>query len=146
MKAAKSARITSSPIDIQKILARVKDPSAGGTVLFIGTVRNVNRGRRVHGLEYEAYVKMAEKRMSEIEKEMRSKWPVKKASIVHRKGRLRVGDVSVVVAVSAEHREEAFEASRFAIDALKRTVPIWKKETGPGGSRSWVEGTSIERR
>jgi molybdopterin synthase catalytic subunit len=142
----KSVSITRAPIDLSKVLARVKDPSAGGTVLFIGTVRNVDAGKRVYGLEYEVYLKMAENRMLEIEQEVRKKWRIKKVWIVHRRGRLKVGDVSVAVAVSAEHRAEAFEASRYAIDRLKRTVPIWKKETGPGGLADWIEGERIERR
>jgi molybdopterin synthase catalytic subunit len=89
---------------------------------------------------------MAGSRMLEIEQEVRKKWPVRKVSMVHRRGRLKVGEVSVVVAVSAEHRAEAFEAGRYVIDKLKRTVPIWKKETGSGGREEWIEGERLERR
>lgn len=139
----KGPRITKSPIDPAEVLASVRDPAAGGTVLFVGTIRNRNEGKVVRGLEYEVYKEMAVRWMLEIEKTVRKKWPVKKMEMVHRYGNLKVGEVGVAVAVSCEHRAEAFEACRFAIDALKRTVPIWKKEKGERGSR-WVEGEPIE--
>ncbi|MGP8124634.1 MAG: molybdenum cofactor biosynthesis protein MoaE [Nitrososphaerales archaeon] len=139
------AKIVSTRIDIPKILAGVSDPASGGTVVFIGTVRNNHGGKEVEGLEYEAYTRMAEAKLKEIEGEAGRRWPIGQISIVHRKGRLRVGEVSVVVAVSAEHRAEAFEASRFAIEALKRTVPIWKRESTPEGKTGWVKGNPIER-
>ena len=123
----------------------MSDGAAGGTVLFIGTVRNNHQGRRVVGLEYEAYERMAEAKLSEIEDEARKRWPIKRIAIIHRKGRLKVGDVSVVVAVSSGHRAEAFEASRFAIESLKRTVPIWKREMTAEGMTEWVEGERIEK-
>lgn len=138
------ARITSAPIDVAKVIAEMADDTAGGTVVFLGTVRNHHRGKKVVGLEYEAYEKMAEAKMSEIEMEANRRWPIKRISIIHRKGALKIGDVSVVVAVSSEHRAEAFEAGRFAIDTLKRTVPIWKRETTPEGKTQWVEGERIE--
>lgn len=138
-------RITSRRIDVSKILADVSDPAAGGTVVFIGTVRNHHLGKEVEGLEYEAYSRMADAKLKEIEEEARRIWPIKQISIVHRKGHLRVGEVSVVVAVSTEHRAEAFEAGRFTIETLKRTVPIWKRETTPDGKTGWVEGNPIER-
>ncbi|HZW85330.1 MAG TPA: molybdenum cofactor biosynthesis protein MoaE [Nitrososphaerales archaeon] len=139
------ARISSKKIDVGKILAEVSDGAAGGIVLFIGTVRNNHQGKKVVGLEYEAYERMAEAKLSEIEDEARRRWPIKRISIVHRKGHLKVGDVSVVVAVSSGHRAEAFEASRFAIESLKRTVPIWKREVTAEGMTEWVEGERIEK-
>lgn len=138
-------RISGTAIDVARILERVGDDSAGGTVVFVGTVRDHDRGKKVVGLEYEAYEPMAEAKLEEIEGEAKRRWPIKAISIVHRKGSLKVGEVSVVVAVSAEHRAEAFEASRFAIESLKRTVPIWKRETTPEGKTQWVEGASIEK-
>ncbi len=138
------ARITGTPIDVSRVMAEVADDTAGGTVVFVGTVRNHHRGKSVVELEYEAYDRMAEAKMNDIEREARKRWPIKQISVVHRKGKLKVGDVSVVVAVSAEHRSEAFEASRFVIDTLKRTVPIWKRETTPEGKTGWVEGERIE--
>lgn len=137
-------RITDSPINPSEILASVQDASAGGTVVFLGTIRNRNEGRPVRGLRYEVYREMAERRMLEIEGEVKNKWPVRKIAMVHRYGDLRVGEVSVAVAVSSEHRAEAFEACRYAIDTIKRTLPLWKKEKGKGGEESWVAGTPIE--
>lgn len=137
-------RITDSPINPSEILASVQDDSAGGTVVFLGTIRNRNEGKLVRGLRYEVYREMAERRMLEIEGEVKKKWRVRKMAMVHRYGDLRVGEVSVAVAVSSEHRAEAFEACRYAIDTIKRTLPLWKKEKGKGGEESWVAGTPIE--
>jgi molybdopterin synthase catalytic subunit len=122
----------------------VKDDSAGGTVLFLGTVRRKSEGRVVSGLSYEVYRGMAEKRMKEIESTIRKRWPVVRLAMVHRYGRLRVGDISVAVAVSCEHRAEAFEAGRFAIDTIKKSLPLWKKEKFLSGRESWVKGAPIE--
>jgi molybdopterin synthase catalytic subunit len=144
MKLRASGRITKSAIDPAKVLGSVRDRSAGGTVIFLGTIRNRSEGREVGGLEYEVYREMAERRMLEIEKRVRKKWPVKKMAMVHRYGRLKVGEVSVAVAVSSEHRAEAFEACRYAIDVIKGTLPIWKKERLKGGETSWVKGEPIE--
>jgi molybdopterin synthase catalytic subunit len=121
----------------------VKDDSAGGTVLFLGTVRKKSEGRGVTGLTYEVYREMAEKRMREIEATTRKKWPIVRIAMVHRYGSLRVGEVSVAVAVSCEHRKEAFEAGRFAIDMIKKSLPLWKKEKFLGGRESWVKGAPI---
>jgi molybdopterin synthase catalytic subunit len=92
-------------------------------------------------LEYEAYPPMAERKLMEIEAELRARWTVGEVALVHRLGRLGVGEISVAVAVSAPHRTEAFEACRFAIDTLKQVVPIWKKENAPDGSAAWVHET-----
>lgn len=140
------ARVTTSPIDPSKVLGAVADPSAGGTVVFLGTVRNRSEGSAVVGLEYDAYQEMAEKRMSEIEAQVRRRWPVKRVAMVHRYGRLKVGEVSVAVAVSSEHRAEAFEAARYAIDTIKRSLPLWKKEIFRGGKGRWTKGTPIAKR
>jgi molybdopterin synthase catalytic subunit len=121
----------------------VADPSAGGTVLFVGTIRNVSQGKKVDGLEYQVYREMAERRMRAIEKEVKAKWPVKKVSLLHREGRLRVGEVSVVVAVSSEHRAEAFEACRYAIERIKTSLPLWKREMAKGKT-AWVEGVPLQ--
>jgi molybdopterin synthase catalytic subunit len=144
MKLGASVRMTKSAIDPGRVLNSVRDRSAGGTVIFIGTVRNMSEGREVKGLEYEVYKEMAERRMLEIERRVRAKWPVRKMAMVHRYGRLKVGEVSVAVAVSSAHRAEAFDACRYAIDAVKRTLPLWKKERWVGGRTSWVKGESIE--
>jgi molybdopterin synthase catalytic subunit len=141
---SRRAMITASEIDPAKILRSVQDPGAGGTVVFVGTIRNRNEGVSVTSLRYDVYRTMAEKRMLEIESQVRARWPVKKMAMVHRYGDLKVGEVSVAVAVSCEHRGEAFEACRFAIDAIKRTVPLWKKEMSKGRKGKWVKGTPIE--
>ena len=135
--------VTPNRIDPAKVLDSVHDDSAGGVVLFLGTVRNRSKGKGVTGLEYETYRRMAEKRLAEVEKEIMARWNVKKVTIVHREGRLRVGEVSVAVAVSSEHRAEAFEAARFAIDSIKKSAPIWKKEVLKGGKTLWAEGVPI---
>jgi molybdopterin synthase catalytic subunit len=139
-----SVRITKTPIDVDSIVSEVGDDSAGGTVVFIGTIRNINDGKSVDELEYETYREMGEKKVLEIESEAKARWPVKEIRAVHRYGKLKVGEVSVVVAVSSEHRKEAFEACRYVIDKMKRTLPLWKKERRKGKD-VWVEGTPIEK-
>jgi len=139
----KPSQITAEPIRVGRVLQSVKDDSAGGTVLFLGTVRNRSEGRPVSGLRYEVYKEMATKRMKEIEAATKRRWPVVRITMVHRYGNLKVGEVSVAVAVSCEHRAEAFEAGRFAIDAIKRSLPLWKKEKFAGGKEAWVKGSPI---
>ena len=138
------ARITRSPIDPVEALRAVRDNAAGGTVMFLGTIRNSSEGKVVRGLEYEVYKEMAEKRMDLLEKKVHAKWPIRKIMMVHRYGNLKVGEVSVAVVVSSEHRAEAFEACRYAIDTIKRTLPLWKKEKLKGGKESWSKGEPIE--
>ncbi|HEV2226544.1 MAG TPA: molybdenum cofactor biosynthesis protein MoaE [Nitrososphaerales archaeon] len=136
--------ITRKPIDPTRVLESVMDTSAGGIVLFIGTVRKTNRGRAVIAVDYEAYKQMAERRIGELAQEVRRKWPVKRLTLIHRIGTLKVGEVSVAVAVSAVHRAEAFEAARFAIDRIKKSMPIWKHELQKRGVRVWLEESVIE--
>ncbi len=131
--------IIQTPIQVSQILAGISSPISGGTDVFIGTVRNHSHGLRVESLEYTAYIPMAEKLMAAIEDEMRKKWMLHNIVLVHRVGVLHVGDVAVVTAVSASHRNEAFEACRFAIDRIKEVVPIWKKEFYEEGT-AWVVG------
>ena len=131
--------LTQSPIDVEKILREIGTPGTGGIDIFIGTVRNHSDGRQVQKLEYSAYVPMAEKLMRDIEDEIMLKWAVEGVVMVHRTGLLGIGDIAVVTAVASPHRQEAFEACRYAIDRVKSVVPIWKKEyfeDGPG----WVVG------
>ncbi|MFQ5865668.1 MAG: molybdenum cofactor biosynthesis protein MoaE [bacterium] len=131
--------LISEKISVDKILSELEDHSAGGAVLFLGRVREHANGRQVTQMDYEAHPEMALKKMTEIETEAKRRWPVKKMIIVHRTGRLQLGEVSVAIAVACPHRKEAFEACRFAIDTLKETVPIWKKEYFRDGE-AWVEG------
>ncbi len=140
----KGSAIVKKPIDPTKILQSVKDGSAGGTVLFLGTIRNRDAGKPVEALEYQAYRTMAERRMGEIESQVRKKWDIVKIRMVHREGLLHVGEVSVAVAVSAEHRAEAFEAARYAIERIKHSLPVWKKEKLAGGGGLWLEGVPIQ--
>lgn len=110
---------------------------AGGIDVFIGTVRNKTKGKNVKYLFYETYEKMALLEMEKIAKYATKKWKLKKVVIHHRKGKLEIGETAVVIAVSAPHRKEAFEACRYIIDTLKATVPIWKKEVFEDGEK-WV--------
>jgi len=136
-------RVTNSRIDVQSILAETDDPGSGGTVLFIGTVRNNSEAGSVDRIVYDAYIPMAEKRMLEIEGEVRRSLSSGKVAMQHRIGELGVGEVSVAVAVSAPHRAEAFEACRHAIERIKHDVPIWKKERLADGQERWVEGRTM---
>ncbi len=132
-------QITSRPIEPGALLSAVEDDGSGGTVLFLGCVRDHSQGQKVIALEYEAYEPMALRQMEHIKAEVCQRWPVRRLAIAHRLGYMKVGEISVAIAVSCAHRAEAFEACRFAIDTLKHTVPIWKKEYRPDGSH-WVEG------
>ena len=131
--------ITEKSIDVNKLLNEVSDQSSGASVLFTGTVRDHNEQDKVSKLHYEAYQKMAENIMLEIENEIHTKWKINKFVAIHRTGTLKVGEVSVAVAVSAEHRKEAFEACKFGIDSIKEKAPIWKKEFTESGTE-WLEG------
>ncbi len=131
-------RLTTEPLSESRVTAEVANPEAGGIVVFSGIVRNETGGRRVKFLEYEAHPPMAEAKMREIGEAVRSRWEgVKKVVMLHRVGRLEIGEASVIIGVSAAHRAEAFEACRYAIDRLKETVPIWKKEHFEDGE-VWV--------
>ena len=138
------SRITRNPIDATKVLESVMDEEAGGTVLFIGTIRNRTDGRKVKGLEYEVYRKMAKREIGKLEEEIRKRWPIKSIRMAHREGKLKVGEVSVAVAVSAEHRGEAFDAARYAIDRIKESFPIWKRENFSGRRKVWAKGVPIQ--
>jgi molybdopterin synthase catalytic subunit len=129
--------ITAGPIVIDRVLREVADPRAGAVVLFLGVVRDNARGRQVESLVYEAYQKLAEKEMEKIAAAIMERWPVTRVAMIHRTGRLAVGEASVAIGVSAPHRGAAFEAGRFAIDTLKLTVPVWKKEIWEGGE-AWI--------
>lgn len=129
--------LTEEPIDVPGMIASVSSEKAGAVDIFVGTVRNKTQGREVVRLEFEAYDSMAVSEMEKIAAEVKENWPVEKIAIHHRKGVLNIGDVAVVIAVSSPHRKEAFEACRYAIDRLKETVPIWKKEIFEDGA-IWV--------
>jgi molybdopterin synthase catalytic subunit len=131
-------RLTHTLIDYYALTEQVRRPDCGAVVTFLGTVRDLTDGKVTVALDYEAYGGMAEKKMAVIEQETRQHWPVGEMVMVHRLGRLEVGEVSVAVAVSCPHRAQAFEACRYAIDRLKELVPIWKKENWQDGTADWV--------
>ncbi|MGH2516288.1 MAG: molybdenum cofactor biosynthesis protein MoaE [Ktedonobacterales bacterium] len=134
--------ITREPLDaeaVRDLERRVSHPGAGGIVTFQGVVRDNARGKRIRYLEYDAYPEMAEAELLKIAAEVERRWATDRVALVHRIGRLEIGECSVVVAVACPHRAEAFEACRYAIDTLKSTVPIWKKEIAEDGEE-WVEG------
>ena len=137
-------RLTREPIDYAALTESVRRPHCGAVALFLGTVRDLTGDQVTVALDYEAYSEMAEKTLAQVEAETRQRWPVGDVALVHRLGRLAVGEVSVAVAVSCPHRAQAFDAGRYAIDALKELVPIWKKENAPDGRGDWVhpEGRS----
>jgi molybdopterin synthase catalytic subunit len=120
--------ICTTPLDPASVLAAVSTSRSGGIDMFVGSVRDHSEGRTVKGIEYTAYVPMAERLMAEIEQEVRNQWSVENIILVHRIGLLGVGEVAVVTAVAAAHRNEAFAACRYAIDRIKSIVPIWKQE------------------
>jgi molybdopterin synthase catalytic subunit/molybdopterin converting factor small subunit len=130
-------RLTEEPIDAAAVIREVSDPRAGGIATFIGTTRIESRGRTVHYLDYEAYSGMAEQVMAEIAEELKRKHDLCEVAITHRVGRVEIGGLSVVIAVSAPHRADALAACKEAIDTLKETVPLWKKEVYEGGEE-WI--------
>ncbi|MCG8591635.1 MAG: molybdenum cofactor biosynthesis protein MoaE [Proteobacteria bacterium] len=130
--------ISPEPLDEAGVAARVSGRDAGGVVTFVGAVRDRARGHDIRYLEYEAYPEMAEREMDKIAQQASERWPGVRVAIAHRVGHLEVGDLAVVIAAAAPHRAEAFEACRFAIDTLKQTVPIWKKEVATDGEY-WVD-------
>jgi molybdopterin synthase catalytic subunit len=134
-------RVGGEVVDPQDALAFVADPSAGGTCVFLGTVRDHSDAGDVTGLDYEAWDELAERRLREIAGEMFEKWTVCKVAVLHRTGRLEIGEVSVAVACSAPHRADAFEACRHGIERVKEDVPIWKRESLEGGESHWVMGS-----
>jgi molybdopterin synthase catalytic subunit/molybdopterin converting factor small subunit len=131
--------LTREPIDSQMLMAASRRGEDGAVVVFDGIVRNNSRGRKTLFLDYEAYEEMAARYMNEMAREARSRFGVRHVTMVHRLGRLQVGETSVLIVVASEHRAQAFEACRWLIDTLKKTVPIWKKETFQDGA-VWADG------
>ena len=127
----------------EEVREAVEGPDAGAVVLFLGTVRNNTDGRPVKYLEYEAYPPMAEKKMAEIAQEISDKWGLDRVAMVHRVGKLEIGEVSVAVAVASPHRQDGFEACKYAMDRLKQIVPIWKREVWADGEAEWVKPDAV---
>ena len=134
-------RITTEPLSVDEALAFVADPGAGGTCVFIGTVRDHSQAGDVTGLTYEAWDDLADARLRAIAGELFDRWDVRRVALLHRTGALGIAEASVVVAVSAPHRAEAFDACRHGIERLKEDVPIWKKEELVSGEAHWVMGS-----
>lgn len=134
--------ISDRSIDDAALVRKVEDPSAGGIVVFYGTVRGTTGAQVTDRLEYDSYAELAEREMHRILGEVMAQVPESRIAAVHRTGALEVGEVAVVVAASAPHRDGAFLAARTAIDRIKAEVPIWKREIGPDG-KEWVDGTPV---
>ena len=132
--------LSTAPIDLASLLLGAR-PSDGGVCLFVGVVRDHNAGRATTGIEYEAYGPMAEEEIGRLIASLAARWPQVRIEIRHRVGRLSVGEASVAVLATSPHRAEAFAACREAIDRLKTTVPIWKKEFYRDGTSDWVDPT-----
>lgn len=134
------SRLVREPLEIEPLIAAVASPQAGALLTFAGVVRDNHRGRKVNAIDYHAYERMAVEQMDRIEAAGRERWPGIRLAIAHRIGLLEVGEVSAAIAVSSAHRAEGFEALRFAIESLKKDVPIWKKEIYPDGYE-WIRGS-----
>jgi len=133
--------VTTEEISVDEVIARLASPAIGAVITFVGVVRGETDGRQVRYLEYEAYPEMAEEALRQIGDEVRARWKtIQEVAIVHRLGRLQVGEIAVVIALSAAHRPEIFDAVRYAIDRLKEIVPLWKKEVWTGGAEWRSEG------
>ncbi|WP_299516031.1 molybdenum cofactor biosynthesis protein MoaE [Mucilaginibacter sp.] len=130
-------KLSVSTLNVQDCVDWVMSPECGGIDVFIGTVRNATKGKAVIRLEFEAYEKMAVSEMQKIAQQAIAQWPIQKISIHHRTGVLQIGEIPVIIAISAAHRDAAFDACRYIIDTLKQTVPIWKKEIFEDGE-VWV--------
>ena len=132
-------RLQQEPIQSDALIAAVRSDRDGAVLLFLGTVRDNNIGRNVLYLEYHAYSEMAVSELRRLVAEAQKKFDVGRIAVVHREGRVEIGEVSVAIAVASPHRAEGLDACRYVIDTLKKTVPIWKKEFFEGGD-SWIEG------
>jgi len=132
--------LTRDPVDVAALLSSVR-PSDGGVCLFLGVVRNENAGRPTLRIDYQAYGEMAESELDRIAREVELEWPGVQVLVRHRVGILEIGEASVAIVASSPHRADAFAACRAAIDRIKTTVPIWKKEFHPDGSSEWVDPT-----
>jgi molybdopterin synthase catalytic subunit len=134
------ALVTEGPIDPARMLGGALSPADGAALLFWGVVRQENDGRPVSQLEYSAYAPMAEREMLRIADEARERFGTGAIHVVHRVGRLEIGEASVAIAVASPHRAEAYEASRYVIEQLKQRVPVWKREGYVDGDTEWVPG------
>ena len=135
------AEVSSDPIDTAALLARVGSDEDGAALLFIGVVRDHAEGRKVTGMRYDVYAEMATEVLREIALEASIPLGTDRIAVAHRFGELKIGEISVGIAVSSPHRAETYEASRFVIEEIKKRLPVWKKEHYVDGVSEWVEGT-----
>ena len=138
--------IVDRPLDVGALFGEVAHHRNGATVVFVGTVRDENEGQPVSGLDYSAYTGMAERELTSIASEASERWGTPDIAVEHRIGALGLGEASVVIAVAHPHRGEAYDASRFIIEELKKRLPIWKKERYLDGRSEWVEARSPQRK
>ncbi len=131
--------VTAEPLNPQVLIDHVRKDESGAVAVFLGVVRNTNKGRRVLYLEYDAYPEMATRVMRQIAEEATERWPLTDVAMQHRTDRLEIGETSLLIAVSSAHRKEAFEACHDLVDRFKEVVPVWKKEVWEGGE-VWIEG------
>ena len=129
--------IFNEPLSVDRALDAIRHEDGGGETIFVGRVRRHNAGKVIRHLYYECHIPMAESEIEKIIQEMLDKWPLRKIHVEHRIGKLDVGEIAVIVAVSSEHRKEAMEACRYGIDEVKHRVPIWKKEVSEAGEE-WI--------
>ncbi|MSR35172.1 MAG: molybdenum cofactor biosynthesis protein MoaE [Gemmatimonadetes bacterium] len=137
------SEIVHEPIDPADVLGRVGDPGDGAILLFLGTVRDHAEGRSVDGMRYEAYQEMAEDVLAQIAREAAARLGTDRLAVVHRVGDLEIGEISVAIAVSSAHRAEAYDASRYVIEEIKKRLPVWKHERYTGGAAAWVPGHEL---
>jgi molybdopterin synthase catalytic subunit len=137
-----AARLVDRPIDALRLIGEVADSGKGAISVFLGTVRDTNEGRKVASLHYSAYAMMAQAELDRVLDEVRAQFGVTSAVIEHRTGSLEIGDVSIGIAMSHEHRAPAMAAVTYAIEEIKRRVPIWKEEAYRDGTREWVDPTA----
>ena len=135
--------IVDHPIDTAEVLSTVGAAEDGAVLLFLGIVRDHNEGRPVSGVGYEAYATMAEKVLREIARETADSLGTERVAVVHRVGELSIGEASVAIAVSSPHRAEAYEASRYVIEEIKKRLPVWKREIYADGAEAWLDGTPL---
>ncbi|MDB4985204.1 MAG: MoaD family protein [Myxococcaceae bacterium] len=140
------AEVRSTALSLDELVSAVRHAGAGAIALFMGVVRDHHDGKPVQRLDYEAYCELAEKEMQRILSELTNEHPGSRAAVVHRVGELAIGDIAVIVAASSAHRDSAFAICRTAIDRIKATVPIWKKEWSTDGSALWVNLESDDRK
>lgn len=135
--------ICDTPLDLTPLLAETEDPASGALIVFVGTVRNQNDGLPVEAMTYEAHIPLAEKVLAEIEAEAVTRFDVRRCRIQHRVGRLNLGEPSILIVVRAAHRASAYDASRYAIDEVKKRAPIWKEEHYASGESRYLDGIPL---